>query len=162
HLVAWGIPASQQCRLGHRDSLFQVRLDPFDVLVGLSNNVVDRRLEPSVGRELIADVGARALRHISRPFRMSLGPRLQAAKVSPEVLEDDRTAMERYPETAGITNHGWEIVVAIVGCIREKCLLRGVIDKGRALGKTIEGTLILGTHQTTRARFLNHLVNPLK
>ena len=59
-------------RLCHRHCLFQVRLDPFDVLVGLSNYMVDRRFEPAVGRHLVADVASRTLRHISGDFRVQL------------------------------------------------------------------------------------------
>ena len=87
HLVARGIAASQQRRLGDRHGLFQVGLDPFDVLVGLSDDVVDRRLEPAVGRHLVADVASRALRYIGGDFRVHLRRRFQAAEVGPEVLE---------------------------------------------------------------------------
>jgi hypothetical protein len=122
HLVARGIAASQQRRFGDWHGLFQVRLDPFDVLVGLANDVVHRRLEPAIGRHLVANVAARALRDIGGDFRVHLRRRFQAAEVGPEVFENDGTTMERNPVAAGITNDRREIMVAVMGGIGESAL----------------------------------------
>src|SRR5262249_48808595 len=69
---------------------------------------------------------------------------------------------ERNPVAAGVANHRREIVVAIVDCIRKECLLRGTVDERRALGEAVEGSLVLGTHQTPWAGLLDYAVNSLQ
>ena len=135
---------------------------PFNMLVGLSNDVVDRRIEPAIGMHLVANVAARALRDKSGDFRVHLRRRFQAAEIGPEILENHRATMEGDPIAARVANYRREIMVAIMGSIGEERLLGRVIDQRGALGQTVEGALILGTDQTTGARFLYHLANPLK
>src|SRR5262249_25761795 len=70
--------------------------------------------------------------------------------------------MKRDAEAAGVANHRWEIVVAIVDRIREECLLGGTVNERRALGQAVESPLVLRADQTARARLLDHVVNTLQ
>ena len=92
HLVAGRFeiaPACQQGRLRYGDRLLQVRFKPFDMTVSLSDNVIHRRIELSIGMHLIANVAPSALGYIRGDIRVKLGLQFQPAEVRPEIFEAD-------------------------------------------------------------------------